>query len=522
MTYHPTTQRNRSVGGAGHNRLPARTLGAAVLLAVLVTPAYGVHYVDLNATGTPEDGSSWNNAFRTITNATKVNGRELWVATGCYTSQVTTGMELGATALYGGFTNGMTSLDQRDWAAYPAVLDGGGSNRVLAKTAIGILVLDGFTVRNGFQAGTGATSNGAALVHTSSGDSPLIRNCIFSNNVTAASGGAIHLNSSKTKYSFSNCTFAANRAGGTGGAFVYTKSSITSDYVNCTFFANAAGAASKDGGAVYDDQTSELTFRNCSFSNNVSTQNGGAIRANGRLILDGCDFVENSAKTAGGALFRSGTANTNVYRNCLFAGNLASGVGSTTGGGAIIDSPTAYVILTSFISNCTFLANSSTNGSLGTGGGIRAGAAGSSTSILFVVNCIFWSNSTSSVGSDMRLGGGATVNLSYSDINTANISGGTQNPGLGNINADPLVASDTSPYDAHLKSTAGRWNPASGLWAQDAASSPCIDAGDPASDFSLEPAGNGSRINMGRYGNTLFASKSGPAGNGSGTVIFIQ
>ena len=40
-------------------------------------------------------------------------------------------------------------------------------------------------------------------------------------------------------------------------------------------------------------------------------------------------------------------------------------------------------------------------------------------------------------------------------------------------------------------------------------SSPCIDAGDWSSDYSREPAPNFGRINIGAYGNTAQASRSG-------------
>ena len=45
----------------------------------------------------------------------------------------------------------------------------------------------------------------------------------------------------------------------------------------------------------------------------------------------------------------------------------------------------------------------------------------------------------------------------------------------------------------------------------DEAQAPCIDAGDPASAYANEPAPNGGRINLGCYGNTAHASKSGDA-----------
>jgi hypothetical protein len=76
------------------------------------------------------------------------------------------------------------------------------------------------------------------------------------------------------------------------------------------------------------------------------------------------------------------------------------------------------------------------------------------------------------------------------------------------ITGDPMFADATSG-DYHLKSTEGRWN--GSTWVTDAVASPCIDAGDPASAYENEPAPNGGRINLGCYGNTAEASKSGDA-----------
>lgn len=72
--------------------------------------------------------------------------------------------------------------------------------------------------------------------------------------------------------------------------------------------------------------------------------------------------------------------------------------------------------------------------------------------------------------------------------------------------------------DFHPKSSAGRWDPASGTWQLDPAAenSPLIDAGNPAVACT-EPAPNGGRVNIGRYGNTAEASKT-PT-NGALTLI---
>ena len=63
--------------------------------------------------------------------------------------------------------------------------------------------------------------------------------------------------------------------------------------------------------------------------------------------------------------------------------------------------------------------------------------------------------------------------------------------------------------DFHLKSTAGRWDPATKAYVTtDTTTSPCIDKGDPSAAFSLEPAPNGGRVNLGTYGNSAEASKT--------------
>ena len=57
-------------------------------------------------------------------------------------------------------------------------------------------------------------------------------------------------------------------------------------------------------------------------------------------------------------------------------------------------------------------------------------------------------------------------------------------------------------------SKVGRWDFAHGIWVQDLVTSPCIDAGDPASPVGQEPQPNGNRVNLGAYGGTSQASLS--------------
>jgi hypothetical protein len=91
------------------------------------------------------------------------------------------------------------------------------------------------------------------------------------------------------------------------------------------------------------------------------------------------------------------------------------------------------------------------------------------------------------------------------EIRYNDIQGGWE--GEGNQDKDPLFA-DPDGDDYHLKSPAGRWDPAAQAWIQDTVTSSCIDAGDPTTDLIDEPDPNGGRINLGAYGGTTQASKS--------------
>ncbi len=118
----------------------------------------------------------------------------------------------------------------------------------------------------------------------------------------------------------------------------------------------------------------------------------------------------------------------------------------------------------------------------------------------------------------LDLGGPGTVN----DYNCIHANGdadyeGTNGLGSHSIRADALFVNPQGPDgllggdhggddDFHLQSLAGSYH--RGAWTADPSHSPCIDAGEPADDFSREPENNGNRINAGAYGNTPEASLS--------------
>lgn len=99
------------------------------------------------------------------------------------------------------------------------------------------------------------------------------------------------------------------------------------------------------------------------------------------------------------------------------------------------------------------------------------------------------------------------------------------------LSHDPLFV-NAPGRDLHLRSAGGRWVPALAGWTNDAATSPLIDAGDPLLACT-EPGNNGSRANIGRYGNTAEASQTptngaltlisfNDGGRASGTNVVVQ
>ncbi|MHC4528758.1 MAG: right-handed parallel beta-helix repeat-containing protein, partial [Planctomycetota bacterium] len=100
-----------------------------------------------------------------------------------------------------------------------------------------------------------------------------------------------------------------------------------------------------------------------------------------------------------------------------------------------------------------------------------------------VGNCILWDNAPGDEQGQqiIDLAGGGSVTYS-------NVQGGWED--VGNIDADPCFV-NAAGGDYHLLLR-----------------SPAVDAGDPCSDYSNEPWPNGSRVNMGAYGNTSEATRS--------------
>ena len=273
--------------------------------------ASGVFRVNAASTAAVPDGSSWENAFKTLQDgadaAESAGGGEVWVAEGTYTAVGTAVLRMkAAVGLYGGFCTSDTEFAERDWNANPSRIDGEYARRCVigANNA----VLDGFTLTGGYA--VPETNNivyfmGGAMLNNQV--SPTVRNCHFANNISTVAGGAV--GNYCCAPLFLGCTFTENTVfyqysvQGLGGGAVQNYCS-TATFAGCIFKANI----SHSGGAMCNSGSDTTYLENCIFMRNRATYNGGAIECcdYGTTSITNCTFLENTAGYAGGAVYNYG------------------------------------------------------------------------------------------------------------------------------------------------------------------------------------------------------------------------
>ncbi|MGB2806878.1 MAG: right-handed parallel beta-helix repeat-containing protein, partial [Sedimentisphaerales bacterium] len=317
-------------------------------------------------------------------------------------------------------------------------------------------IVDGFTITGGW---IGLYGGGIRCGYSS----PTIRNCIISRNRASMGGGMYNDNSHPI-------------------------------LINCTFESNYSVSA---GGGMYNSYSNPV-LTNCTFSQNSGvgvgmTSGGGMFNFNGNPTLINCIFDRNSMIGThaghGGGMYNWGGNPT--LTNCIFTRNSAIGGEYTAYAGGLRNRQ-GNPILT----NCIFYGNSTND---------YCGGIYNSDGKPTLTNCILWGNSdTDGMDESAQI---YTEGVGGPFINYSCIQGLDTFAGHGNIGEDPCFA-DSSNDDYHLKSLAGRWDANSQSWIQDDVNSPCIDAGDPNSDWTAELWPHGKRINMGAYGGTPEASMS--------------
>ena len=318
--------------------------------------------------------------------------------------------------------------------------------------------------------------------------SPVLEGCVFEEHIR--SGVANYNQSNPT---LTNCQFLRNGSEYEFGGGICNGGGSSPVVNGCLFEDNFSG---QRGGALYCADKSDAVVSDSVFLRNRGTWYGGAVFSElSEPIFQRCVFEDNESNS-GGAIsvgnwsWYAGAVSDVTIENCLFVANHVGQQGPVAGrGGAISAEIWQQNRLT--VTNCTFAGNAAPTA--------RAIFCDSfmhnSASEVTMSNCILWDGGNEVASLDKT-----AIGIRYSDI-----QGGFA--GEGNLAVDPLF-SDATNGDYHLKSQAGRWDPAAKQWAWDSVTSPCIDAGDPASPVGDEPAPNGGIVNMGFDGGTTTASKS--------------
>jgi predicted outer membrane repeat protein len=334
------------------------------------------------------------------------------------------------------------------------VADPGDSIHIAAgsyvSTAVSYQLESGVTVLGGYPDGGGARDPATYLTQLGpDGTNPIIHhsgrdidNSAILDGVTlsGALNGAVR--NGDASPTFRNCTFSNNRISGDGGAFHNGGGSPT--FVDCRFANNVADGAFGRGGAIFND--GNMTITRCQFQGNEATDSAGAIYVLGVLTITDGDFQTNRATHGGGALSLELLEGENVsVIGCTFDGNTVSGSGQLRGGGAIESWPGSPTI-----TNCIFANNSVVEG----GGAIfNADFGPTFDANPAITNCLFYGNSAGSGAAFYNRGPGVSPTLTNCTFtrNSATISGGAlHNDGGTPLLTNAIIWANSAPADPQI------------------------------------------------------------------------
>ncbi len=346
-------------------RLSGSPIGAApVTLTVRNTR---VIYVNVAATATPADGTTWDKAYRTLPEALAnwTLGAELWVSNATYTLTSTI-TPLEAMRIYGGFNGTETTRDERVATARTVLARSTSGTTIIDFPASGAFsrntVIDSFSFQGSATTQSGITCNTASPTITNCGfqnfsvreaivlntqSNPLIQRCAFRYNTA----GSIFAQSSTTEILSSRFEDLARNTNGatgqTGSAIFFngnrtgSEQSIVRDSVflhssegvlriengtdalfeRCAFLDNTATASS----VVATTTGTTVEFRHSLIARNTNTSSRGVINNNGSLKLVNVTLANNTIaywSNHAGALENNGTL---VVDNSILWGNRATG-----------------------------------------------------------------------------------------------------------------------------------------------------------------------------------------------------
>jgi hypothetical protein len=367
------------------SRNPAPFAALALLLLFLTAPSAvsaqdlgpegGVLFVDPRAAGA-NDGTSWDNAFTNLQLALDeaVPGQEIWLASGRYVpgSSVDSTFLVGVT-LRGGFRGTETTLAERVLPpATPTILSGDvlgndtlgssgirnniGDNLNHVVTAFGGALIEQVIIEGG---NARADGQGGGIIALEGGWE--LRDVTLRENFANGSGGAVGIAGAGSVL-FDGVTLETNRANVEGGS-VFVAGSVVLEVRD----SQARGSRALRGGAIAVGERARLVVIDSAFTENTSVGGSGAIHLasapragspptrlerslfasnatdgdggavgvdrsdlgqTGAIEVTDCDFVDNFAKTRGGAFFARDAGTT------TFLGGSAS-LNQSNAGGAL-------------------------------------------------------------------------------------------------------------------------------------------------------------------------------------------
>ena len=441
------------------------------------------------------DGSDWAHAMN-LTNAVNglTNGTyEIWCKAGSYDLS-DGGMRVGnCTTIRGGFAGDALNAARKDPTGAKTVFDGGNNCVTLLASQYVCPQADFETKPIVVEDCTFQRATRHCIVASEKATPFVIRNCEFLNTVLTTAtynpGLAFHIyKTGGAPLTISNCRFEGNLDASASGCWVYTIWADTVGAVTiegCSFVTN--GVLSTQSALSHDSQTGHIVWINVATSASIRD----------------CDF-------RGNCLIRGGTASDCIriidvsatIERCRFVGNTIRVTTANAVPDGLVCLKGGRSALPVVLRSCTFAYNS-----------LDCLLAAPSSCVhtdgvppLTVENCIFGKNVTSDSNTAARDFSGSNATITYSSFES--LEKGTQgaclnvDAGTGCIAADPKFKTNDADLanpdevvaiDVHLRS-----------W------SPCVNAGNPDSDWSQEPKPNGKRINMGGYGGTSEAAKTPP------------
>lgn len=515
---------------------------ASVVVRGTLPPAYGkkgpnnVIHVNPEAKGN-NDGTSWLDAFTTWSDAldeASAVKNEIWVAgTNLVKEAMSTKSFAFPVTVRGGFTGLECAASERP-AGLRSVIDGQNKFDTFNFSNTGSMTIESIEfLRGGYR----------GLKKTASAGDITISNCVFYG-CTRGLGNWDGNGNSNISYQY-----------GGGGAGLYGSGSAKAKVVDCHFEANiinSAGGNGGFGGGLYVGSFGGgAEIYRCSFVTNYMQRNMDSSAAsmsalhvyNTRATVDGCSFYGHYSD---GIADVRGSCSGSIFRHCIFVGNYGGRIG-------VLQVNLSNTNDTTRIENCTFAYNL---GSINPALMCTKGAVA-------VTNCIFYGNLTrinATAAVDIRVAADASATVDYclftvpeEDGSTICVSATQTNAlqiGTHCVYGDPLLVTPIETvlfdvnappeqetprsmtsgwnwywnnpfpkfetrisYKVHLRGGLGYYDEKTGARVIDyreSELSPAVDAGDPNSDYSMEPDTNsgwhGKRVNLGAYGNTPWAT----------------